>query len=85
MDKDRKERDGILLKNYCDKCDKTTWHQYVEYKKDKKDPNKRIKIDSYYKCEVCGNIRLLKDWKIKRKTWKKEIKRSMNENKSNDS
>lgn len=57
------KKDGILLKNYCDKCKKITWHRYVEYKQDEKDPRKRIKTDSYYKCDVCETIRHLKDWK----------------------
>lgn len=65
MNKVEKEKDGILTKNYCDKCDKITWHQYVTYENEK-DPEKRIKVDSYYKCNICGNTRLLKDWKKKR-------------------
>ena len=52
--------EGIRLKNYCEKCKKTTWSQYITHKKDPKIP---IKIDSYYKCEICGTKRLLRNWK----------------------
>lgn len=58
---------GILLKNYCDECGKNTWHQYVVYEQDKKDPTKRVKVDSYYECKVCGTIRHLKNWNGKEK------------------
>jgi len=54
---------GIKLKDYCDVCKNTVWHDYIEYKQE---DNKIIKIPSYHKCLVCGHVRLLSDWKVKK-------------------
>ena len=59
--------EGIRLKDQCDICDDTTWQLYVEYKTVGIEPNiKLVKIPSYHQCEVCGNKRLLRDWRTKK-------------------
>ena len=59
-----KDEKGILHKNFCDRCNKFTWHQYITHKIDSIN-NKRKKIESYYKCNICERTRQLKDWKGK--------------------
>ena len=41
---------GIKEKNFCEKCKKTTWHEYKESSR---------KIKGQTKCLDCGNIRIL--------------------------
>ena len=41
---------GIKEKNFCDKCEKMTWHKYLSSSKNKKGKTK---------CLKCGNNRIL--------------------------
>lgn len=43
-------------KNYCDKCEKTTWHNYEATTKDK---------DGYTECLTCNNKRYFDNLKYR--------------------
>ena len=50
MTEEKKEYTGIKESNFCDKCNKQTWHRYFE---------SNVVEKAYTQCDVCKHKRYL--------------------------